>query len=195
MTGAERKKLLIKSAIEVFSQENYRAAKIADIASLAGVTEPVVYRHFPSKKQLYLETLTLIMKKTIDRISSETQKGENALQKLKYAVNEHQNMMNVFRKELKLEFQAVSEIDDIEVKEIIAKGYRLSFEIIESIINQGIQEGCFRKNIDSKFQAMVLVGHSIHLSAYYLADVLEADYSEQLFNYYLDNLVSNDFIS
>ena len=40
-----------------FGRRGYAAARIEDIARAAGVTKPIVYRHFESKKGLYLALL------------------------------------------------------------------------------------------------------------------------------------------
>lgn len=191
MTGEERKKVLIKSAIQVFSEENYRAAKVADIAAKANVTEPVVYKHFSSKKNLYLEVLTLIMEKTMKRFQDVTAKSMNPHEKMELIIKEHSTMIHVFRQELKLEFQAVSEIDDPEVKEIIATGYRSSFKLIEDVLKEGMDQGYFRGDINPSFQAKLFVGHFIHLSSYYLAEVLEDDYANQLFSFYLHGILNH----
>lgn len=191
MTGEERKKVLIKSAIKIFSEENYRAAKVADIAANADVTEPVVYKHFSSKKNLYLEVLTLIMERTVKRFQDVTAKKLNPHEKMKLIIEEYSTMVHVFRQELKLEFQAVSEIDDPEVKEIIATGYTSSFELIEGVLKDGMEQGYFREDINPSFQAKLFVGHFIHLSSYYLSEVLEDDYADQLFSFYLQSILNH----
>jgi AcrR family transcriptional regulator len=48
---------VLDSACRVFSQSSYRAATTAEIAREAGITEPILYRHFGSKRDLYLACL------------------------------------------------------------------------------------------------------------------------------------------
>src|SRR5439155_6652410 len=45
------------TACAVFSQGSYRGTTTAEIAREAGVTEPILYRHFDSKRDLYLACL------------------------------------------------------------------------------------------------------------------------------------------
>lgn len=54
LTAAERRASLLDCACEVFSRRSYRGTTTAYLAEQAGVTEPVLYRHFPSKRALYL---------------------------------------------------------------------------------------------------------------------------------------------
>ncbi|MGJ8655242.1 MAG: TetR/AcrR family transcriptional regulator [Akkermansiaceae bacterium] len=53
----DAKEKLIRSAIEVFAEQGYRAGKIADIVKGAGANIAAVNYHFGSKDQLFVEAL------------------------------------------------------------------------------------------------------------------------------------------
>jgi AcrR family transcriptional regulator len=53
----QRKEQVIREAIHFFGQNGYHGAKLADIAKAAGVTEPGLLHHFPSKVHLLMEVL------------------------------------------------------------------------------------------------------------------------------------------
>jgi AcrR family transcriptional regulator len=48
---------VLDAACVIFSRGSYRSTTTAEIAKHAGVTEPVLYRHFSSKRDLYLACL------------------------------------------------------------------------------------------------------------------------------------------
>jgi AcrR family transcriptional regulator len=50
---AEVKRLILDAALEVFKTHGFSAAKTRDIAEVAGVSEPVIFRHFESKARLF----------------------------------------------------------------------------------------------------------------------------------------------
>jgi AcrR family transcriptional regulator len=52
-----RKEQIIRAAILYFGQHGYHAAKLSDIAKAAGVTEPGLLHHYPSKVQLLMDVL------------------------------------------------------------------------------------------------------------------------------------------
>ncbi len=54
MAAPERRAALLDCALKVFTQRSYRGTTTAEIAREAGVTEPILYRHFASKRDLYL---------------------------------------------------------------------------------------------------------------------------------------------
>jgi TetR/AcrR family transcriptional regulator len=49
-----RRAAVLDTASRVFARCSYRGATTAEIAREAGVTEPILYRHFASKQALYL---------------------------------------------------------------------------------------------------------------------------------------------
>jgi AcrR family transcriptional regulator len=53
MPAAERREVIVRVATEVFAEHGYQAASIDAIARRAGVSAPVVYDHFASKRDLY----------------------------------------------------------------------------------------------------------------------------------------------
>jgi TetR/AcrR family transcriptional regulator len=52
-----RRQTVLDSACRVFSKASYRGATTAEIAREAGISEPILYRHFGSKRDLYLACL------------------------------------------------------------------------------------------------------------------------------------------
>lgn len=193
MTGNARKKLLIKSAIQILSEKNYQIATVADIASTAGVTVPMIYKHFESKKSLYLEVLNIILEKTIKKVEEASSKGENPIEKLKIVALHQKEMMGIFRNELKVQFQAFSEIDDPEVQIVISKGYNSSFLMIEKLLKEGVEGGYFKKDIDTDFYSKLLIGHTVHLNAYYLTGIIDEDYPKKVFLNYLEAITSDAY--
>jgi TetR/AcrR family transcriptional regulator len=57
LTATERRASVVETACRVFAKSSYRGSTTAQIARATGVTEPVLYRHFASKRELYLACL------------------------------------------------------------------------------------------------------------------------------------------
>ena len=57
LPAPERRRALIEVAMRLFAARGYRAVPTAEIAREAGVSEPILYRHFDSKRDLYLACL------------------------------------------------------------------------------------------------------------------------------------------
>ena len=54
LPAAERRQALVEAALRVFIVRSYRGSTTAEIAREAGISEPILYRHFPSKRKLFL---------------------------------------------------------------------------------------------------------------------------------------------
>jgi AcrR family transcriptional regulator len=59
MARDERRAQVLRIAQELFSTEGYHHVSMDDIAERAEVSKPVLYRHFPSKLDLYLAVVDL----------------------------------------------------------------------------------------------------------------------------------------
>lgn len=57
LPAEQRKAAVLDCACTMFATGSYRGTTTADIARQAGVTEPILYRHFASKRDLYLAVL------------------------------------------------------------------------------------------------------------------------------------------
>jgi AcrR family transcriptional regulator len=57
LTAEARRQAVLDSACRAFTRSSYRGATTAEIAREAGITEPILYRHFGSKRDLYLACL------------------------------------------------------------------------------------------------------------------------------------------
>ncbi|HEX4905620.1 MAG TPA: TetR/AcrR family transcriptional regulator [Acidimicrobiales bacterium] len=57
LPAAARRRQLLDSALDVFATRGFHGASMNDVAEAAGVTKPVLYQHFESKRQLFVELL------------------------------------------------------------------------------------------------------------------------------------------
>jgi AcrR family transcriptional regulator len=60
LSGPERKQAVVETACRVFAKGSYHGSTTAQIARETGVSEPVLYRHFSSKRELYVACLDAV---------------------------------------------------------------------------------------------------------------------------------------
>jgi AcrR family transcriptional regulator len=58
LSAEERRADVLDTACQIFSKAGYQGATTAEIARASGVSEPILYRHFSSKRELYLACLS-----------------------------------------------------------------------------------------------------------------------------------------
>jgi AcrR family transcriptional regulator len=54
---AQRRASIVEAAGRLFGERGYEATRLEDVAAAAGVTKPILYRHFSSKRDLYIALL------------------------------------------------------------------------------------------------------------------------------------------
>jgi AcrR family transcriptional regulator len=57
MHAKERKRAIVEAAMPLFARKGFAETTTKDLARAAGVSEPLLYKHFPSKEALYTEIL------------------------------------------------------------------------------------------------------------------------------------------
>lgn len=68
LEGSVRRGMILDSALEAFARNGYHDASMSDIADATGVTKPVLYQHFTSKRDLYRELLAETGRMLVDTI-------------------------------------------------------------------------------------------------------------------------------
>jgi AcrR family transcriptional regulator len=62
MTAGDRKRAIVEAALPLFARQGYAETTTKDLALAAGVSQPLLYKHFPSKEALYREIHKLCRK-------------------------------------------------------------------------------------------------------------------------------------
>jgi AcrR family transcriptional regulator len=66
MTGPQRRERILDAAVEAFARGGYEGSSVGEIAAAAGVTKPVLYDHFASKRDLFVA----VMERTRDELTA-----------------------------------------------------------------------------------------------------------------------------
>jgi AcrR family transcriptional regulator len=75
LPAAARREQLLNVALEVFARQGFHGTAMNDVAEAAGVTKPVLYQHFQSKRQLYLALLDEVgqrLRQTIEKAGADS---------------------------------------------------------------------------------------------------------------------------
>jgi AcrR family transcriptional regulator len=78
----ERRQQLLAVACDLFARTGYHDTSMDDIAEAAGVTKPVLYQHFPSKRALYGELLEDTGHRLLDRLAEATARATSGRERV-----------------------------------------------------------------------------------------------------------------
>lgn len=97
-----RRRQLLEVALEMFAAHGYHDTSMDRVAESAGVTKPVLYQHFDSKRDLYLCVLASVGSRLEDQISKAAVAASSPREQVEagfgaffHFVNDHQSAMTV----------------------------------------------------------------------------------------------------
>lgn len=157
MGKAERKRQLVAFAKQLFVTQGYHATTTEKIAQAAGVSEPVLYRHFDSKKALFLEVLEEIRAATLRRWHAETSPLTDPLAKLHAIADMYLGSTRAHAVEYRIMHRTLIEADDEEIVALLRSFYLDSEALLAKIIAEGQQAGVFRRSLDPRVGAWELI--------------------------------------
>jgi AcrR family transcriptional regulator len=157
MRKADRKRQLIEHAKQLFVTLGYQHTTTEKIAQAAGVTEPVLYRHFDSKKTLFLEVLDDIRLTTIHRWQNETATIGDPLKRLHAIVDLYLGSTKEHALEFHIMHRSLVETDDDEIAACLRTFYLDSEKMLAEVIGEGQEAGVFRRDLDPRIGAWELI--------------------------------------
>ena len=154
---ADRKRQLLAQAKQLFVTLGYQHTTTEKIAQAAGVTEPVLYRHFPSKKALFLEVLQEIRQATLHRWEDQTKSVAHPLEKLHAVVELFLGSTREQALEIRIMHRTLVEMDDAEIAACLRAFYLDSEKFLAQILREGQEAGLIRKEFDARVGAWELI--------------------------------------
>lgn len=150
LKAAQRREQLIDVATKLFAKTGYEATTTAAIAEAAGVTEPILYRHFKSKQELFVAIVREVSIETLKQwqamIGTVTDPAEK-LRVISAAMPEH------FRRltdQYHVLHGALATSRDKKVITVMREHYQQIEDFFGKIVADGQKSGSFRKDLSPK---------------------------------------------
>lgn len=162
-----RRDQILRCAIQVFSRSSYRVASVADIAREAGISEPTVYKHFASKKELFLTILEQVGSRMLDGWQDAEARESDPLALLRTIGMAHYAATHAHPETLRIQFQALSEVEDADVKEALRKSFQGYLDFLVGIIRRAVARGQLAPDTDALATAwqFLSIGFTFNLSS------------------------------
>ena len=118
MRASDRRRQLLDVATNVFAERGFSATIMDDIAFAGGITKPVLYQHFDSKRALYIAVLEDGGSRLIDGISKATSKGQTLREQMSFGFEAYFDFVRDDEAAFRLLFtaSAKSDKDFVEIK-------------------------------------------------------------------------------
>jgi AcrR family transcriptional regulator len=164
LSAPERRQAIVEAALPLFVAGSYRGATTAEIAATAGVSEPILYRHFGSKRELYLACLEQAWSAFREALDAkvEAYPPEQAVTAISIAAREFHASGGV--KPVTLWVQALTEAEDDEIRESLRAQLRDVHDYIAAAARRAQAAGGVPADRDPDAEAWIFVGAALLLA-------------------------------
>jgi AcrR family transcriptional regulator len=131
MSAPERRELVLDAAVAEFAAHGLAGTSTEDVARRAGISQPYLFRLFPTKKALFLELVDRCFRRLADAFTAAAGDltGEEALM----AMAEAYERLVENRTLLLLQMQAYAACDDPDIRVATRAGFKRLWELVERL--------------------------------------------------------------
>jgi AcrR family transcriptional regulator len=131
MPAAERREMVLEAAVGEFAAHGLAGTSTEDVARQAGISQPYLFRLFPTKKALFLALVERCFRRVEDTFvtAAADRTGDQALEAMADA---YERLLDD-RTMLRLQMQAYAACDDPEIREVTRAGYKKLWELTERL--------------------------------------------------------------
>ena len=153
LKAAQRREQLIEVATKLFAKTGYDATTTADIAQAAGVTEPILYRHFESKQELFIAIVRDVSATTVQAWNDLTAGVNDPAEKLRRVSQALPDHIKKLGESYHVLHGAFSTSQDKKVLAVMKEHYRQIEDFFAKIVSEGQKTGSFNKSISPQAAA------------------------------------------
>lgn len=178
LSGDERRAQILEVSRALFARHGYEATTTQAIASAACVTEPVLYRHFAHKADLYLEVLTTALDEPVARWKEIVahRPEERWLIEIEAAYRE---ALASEAWPAGLQIDALAHCGAPEVRSAVRAHYRTLHDYLRQGIEATQREGVTSAQLDPDIEAWELVADELLDAVDRLVDLVPASQRER----------------
>lgn len=153
----DKREAILRAATKVFADKGYFNSKVADIAKEAGIADGTVYLYFKSKEEILHSIFNRAMDEFISESREEIEKIEKVEDRLRKIAELHLEKLGADR-EKAVVFQVELRGSTKFMEEFSATGFASYLDIIRKTIEEGQNQGVFRKDMHPITCAKILFG-------------------------------------
>ena len=154
MKAADRRRQLLDSAARCFAMHGYRGTTTAMIAAEAGISEPIIYRHFRNKHDLFVALIEKVADEVFENWRRATRRLDSPLEKLQMLLYQNPATSDPRTAEVyRLLFHASTETDEPEIQQAIRDHYERYVESLATVMAEAQQAGQIRNDFPAEWLA------------------------------------------
>lgn len=187
LRASQRREQLLDAAARVFSERGYARATISELARAAEVTDAIIYRHFKSKRDLFIALIEQTGRETIDRWRERLSDASSPRDRLRRLLDENPIVREEGRLRYAVILQAISEIEDEAIHRALDDHIRALHGFVRHELEEALEAGQVRNGFSAELIGWALVhlgvgygalstmridGHGKDLAGHHVVEVL-----------------------
>jgi len=160
LTKAEKtKQFILETAVPLYNEKGIAGVNIDDVLEATKLTKGCLYGHFEGKDDLSEQVIDLALKMVSDKIRAEVYKGKTTKAKIFAFLDFYKNPVETYISGGCPIFNTAVQVDDTFpfLKEKVAKVFKMGQQELTALLQHGIENGEFSKNLDPVVFAFKLV--------------------------------------
>jgi len=157
LPAAERREQLLDTAIKLFAVRGYGGSTTAELARSAGVTEPILYRHFGSKKELFIAVVDRTSQQITNLWERQLRTAANPAQRLRRLIGANPMVSDRGRGIYRVIVQAMTEIEDPDILAAIQRHVTKLHQFVSDEVQRAQDEGHVSKHYSPQVTAWTLL--------------------------------------
>lgn len=157
LKGPERREQLLSVATRLFAERGYDATTTASIAEAAGITEPVLYRHFQNKKDLYLAVLRNSSALLLERWKEAAHQATQAPEQIRHLASTIYGALPEISNYQRVIYGSVTCNTDPDIAAFLHEHIGHLIRQAMEIVKLGQQQGVFRQDMDLNAMSWAIV--------------------------------------
>lgn len=153
----KRREQLLDTAVNLFATRGYAGATTAELARAAGVTEPIIYRHFKSKKDLFIAVIERTSDLTMEMWDRQLRSAKDAAQRLRRLIAANPTISDRGRGIYRAIVQAMTEIEDPDIKAALQHHVTKLHKFVTEEVVHAQEEGEVSKAFSPEITAWTLL--------------------------------------
>jgi AcrR family transcriptional regulator len=171
--AVDRRRQILDAAMRVFARQGYHDCRVSDIADEADVAYGLVYHYFKSKDQvlneLFVERWSLLLA-AIEEVDAGTKPPREKLDAVAgFIIDSYRHEPELMKVIIVEVTRAANSFGRTHLPEI-----RQAYQGIQKIVEDGQQQGVFRRDIDAQVASMWFYGAIEQLLSGWVFEILPA---------------------
>jgi AcrR family transcriptional regulator len=163
LPAEKRREQLLDCAADLFAKSGYARATTAELARAAGVTEPIIYRHFNSKRDLFIALVERTAKQTLSHWEQQLADAHDPAERLRRVIGDNPMVSAEGAGPYRVLLQAITEVNDPEIQKAVAGHFKKLHEFLTREIKRAQDE----KKVRHVFSAELIAWTLIHVGLGY----------------------------